>query len=279
MRVITDSTADLPESILEEYKIEVIPLKVHFGEEQFLDWVDLRPENFYDKLQKSDILPKTSQPSPAEFVEKYKGQNSSNTIFSIHISSQLSGTYQSAMMAKDMLPEMDIVVVDTKLASIPHGLVVFEVARAVKEGKSKEDILALIDYLLSNVRLFFMVDTLEYLQKNGRIGKAQALLGGLLKMKPILTLVDGVVTPKDKVRGHQKALNRLIGLCLEEFSSEKPVQVAILHGNVLEEALKVKAMVEETFNNDEIIITNLGAVIGTHVGPGAVGIAMYHKYA
>lgn len=278
MRVITDSTADLPESILEEYKIEMVPLKVHFGEEQLLDWVDLKPDNFYDKLQKSNILPRTSQPSPAEFVEKYKQQDNNDVIFSIHISSQLSGTYQSAMMAKDMLPDMDIVVVDTKLGSVSHGMVVLEVARAVKEGKSKEEILSLIDYLLANIKMFFMVDTLEYLQKNGRIGKAQALLGGLLKMKPILTLVDGTVTPKDKVRGHQKALDRLVGLCLEEYGSDKPVQVAILHGNVLEEALKVKDKVEKTFNNDEIIITVLGAVIGSHIGPGAVGIMMYHKY-
>ncbi len=277
MRVITDSTADLPESILKEYNIEMVPLKVHFGEEQFLDWVDLKPDNFYDKLQKSDILPRTSQPSPADFVEKYKEKDQNEVIFSIHISSQLSGTYQSAMMAKDMLPDMDIVVVDTKLGSIAHGMVVLEVARAVKEGKSKEDIVSLIDYLLGNIKLIFMVATLEYLQKNGRIGKAQALLGGLLKMKPILTLVDGIVTPRDKVRGQQKALDRLISLCLEEYGSDKPVQVAVLHGNVVEEALKVKEMVEKNFNNGEIIITELGAVIGSHIGPGAVGVVMYHK--
>lgn len=276
MIIVTDSTADLPESLIEEYQVHVVPLRVHFGEEVFLDWVELKPGSFYNKLRKSDILPRTSQPSPGDFVEKYREIGENQTIISIHISSQLSGTYQSAMMAKDMLPEMDIHVFDTRLGSISHGVVALEAAKAARGGSTKEEVLALVDHLIGGIKIFFMVDTLEYLQKNGRIGRAQAMLGSLLKVKPILTLVDGIVTPKEKARGRSKALDRLVQICQEEFGTGKPVKVAILHSDALEEALGLEERCSEVFKYKDVLYANLGAVIGTHVGPGAVGIAMYY---
>lgn len=275
MRIVSDSTADLPISIIDEYNVEIVPLRVHFGEEVFLDWVEMKPEKFYDKLTSTDILPRTSQPSPADFVKKYKEIGEGETIISIHISSNLSGTYQSAMMARDMLPEMDIHVFDTKLASMAHGAVVMEAARAAREDKSREEVLHLVKEMIDKVRVYFMVNTFEYLQKNGRIGRAQAMLGSLLKVKPILTLEDGIVTPKEKARGRSKALDRLVKICLDEFGSKNPVKIALIHGNVLEEVLKLKEMVEGVFKFEEAVISDLGAVIGSHTGPGVVGIVMY----
>ena len=275
MRIVSDSTADLPISIIDEYNVEIVPLRVHFGEEVFLDWVEMKPEKFYDKLTSTDILPRTSQPSPADFVKKYKEIGEGETIISIHISSNLSGTYQSAMMARDMLPEMDIHVFDTKLASMAHGAVVMEAARAAREDKSREEVLHLVKEMIDKVKVYFMVNTFEYLQKNGRIGRAQAMLGSLLKVKPILTLEDGIVTPKEKARGRAKALDRLVKICLDEFGSKNPVKIALIHGNVLEEALKLKEMVEGVFKFEEAVISDLGAVIGSHTGPGVVGIVMY----
>lgn len=275
MRIVSDSTADLPISIIDEYNVEIVPLRVHFGEEVFLDWVEMKPEKFYDKLTSTDILPRTSQPSPADFVKKYKEIGEGETIISIHISSNLSGTYQSAMMARDMLPEMDIHVFDTKLASMAHGAVVMEAARAAREDKSREEVLHLVKEMIDKVKVYFMVNTFEYLQKNGRIGRAQAMLGSLLKVKPILTLEDGIVTPKEKARGRSKALDRLVKICLDEFGSKNPVKIALIHGNVLEEALKLKEMVEGVFKFEEAVISDLGAVIGSHTGPGVVGIVMY----
>lgn len=277
MKVVSDSTADLNQSIVDEYQIEIVPLKVHFGEEEFLDWVEMRGEDFYQKLTLSDILPRTSQPSPAEFVKTYEELGPNETIFSIHISSGLSGTYQSAMMAKNMLPDRDIHVINTRLASMAHGGIVFEAARAVKAGRSKEEVLKVINTLKSNLKVYFVVDTLEYLQKNGRIGRAQALLGSLLKVKPILTLKDGIVTPKEKARGRGKAVNRIIEICKEEFTTEKLVNAFVLHSNAPEEALKLQEKVIENFNVEEIAISSIGAVIGTHVGPGTLGVVMYHK--
>ncbi len=275
MKIVSDSTADLPESLIKEYEIEIVPLKVHFVEEVFLDWVELKPEEFYYKLEKADMLPKTSQPSPADFAEKYKELGEDETIISIHISSELSGTYQSAIMAKEMLPYMDIHVFDSKLASMAHGMIVIEAAKAVKAGKTKKEVLQLIDNLINRIKIYFIVDTLEYLQKNGRIGRAQAMLGSLLNIKPILTLEDGIVTPKEKARGRTKALDRLIKICKEEYGTEQQVKVALVHGNVLDEALKLKERAEEVFQFDEAIISELGAVIGSHTGPGTVGIVIY----
>ncbi|RQD77837.1 MAG: DegV family protein [Candidatus Syntrophonatronum acetioxidans] len=275
MRIVSDSTADLPISIIKEYNVEIVPLRVHFGEEVFLDWIEMEPDKFYHKLTGSDILPRTSQPSPADFVKKYKEIGEGETIISIHISSNLSGTYQSAMMAKNMLPEMDIHVFDTKLASMAHGAVVMEAARAARENKSREEVLHLVKEMIDKVRVYFMVNTLEYLQKNGRIGRAQAMLGSLLKVKPILTLEEGIVTPKEKARGRSKALDRLVKICKDEFGSKQPVKIALIHGNVLEEVLRLKEMIEGVFNFEEAVISDLGAVIGSHTGPGVVGIVMY----
>lgn len=273
VKIVTDSTADLPQGLADQLDIAVVPLKVHFGEEEYLDWVELDSECFFDKLTKSNSMPRTSQPSPADFEAVYKrvGEDG-DSIISIHISSHLSGTYQSATIARSMLNGMDIEVVDSKVTSMALGIVVVEAARAAKAGKSKEEIMAQVYDQLTRVTIYFGVDTLEYLQKNGRIGKAAALLGGLLNVKPLLTLSDGVIVPKEKVRGRAKLVERFVELVGSELGQDVKGTAVILHGNALEEAVKLKEKIDAKYIFNEVIISTIGAVIGTHTGPGLLGL-------
>lgn len=276
IRIVTDSTADLPKEMVEELNITVVPLNVHFGEEVFLDWVELSPEDFFTKLPQTDLLPRTSQPSPGDFQKAYQEVGGSgDAIISVHISQVLSGTYQSATMARDLLPDMDITVIDSKVASMALGFIVLEAARAAKAGKSKEEVLEIIDFYMQETRVLFMVDTLEYLQKNGRIGKAQAFLGGLLKMKPILSLKDGGIIPVEKARGSKKALQTIVDLLKGMLPPESKVKGAVVHGNALATAETLAEELKKIYDISEVIITPVGAVIGCHTGPGLVGLLFF----
>lgn len=275
IRVVTDSTADLPQDLVAELDISVVPLKVHFGEEEFLDWIDLDSDSFIAKLQASEVIPRTSQPSPADFEAVYERvANKGDTIISIHLSAQLSGTYQSAVIAQASLPDLEIEVIDSQTGSMALGIVVIEAARAVKAGKTKAEVLAQIKANLNKVKAYFAVDTLEYLQKNGRIGKATALLGGLLNLKPLLTLKDGIIVPKEKVRGKIKAQQRLIEIIGEEFGPEVEGKAVVLHIGELASALKMKEKIAEKYNFSEVLLSAVGSVIGTHVGPGVLAVVV-----
>src|SRR5665647_2815631 len=215
IRLVTDSTADIPKEVCLTLGIEVVPLKVHFGSDTYRDGVSLQAEQFYALLAQSSTLPTTSQPSPIDFLETYKriNEESDVQIISIHISAELSGTFQSAVLAKSLLNEkMDITTIDSRTASYALGGIVVAAAEAAKQGSSKEKILELIHKLIEQSQLYFLVDTLEYMQKGGRIGKAAALLGSLLKIKPILSVEDGIAVSVDKVRGKKAAVNRIIEL-------------------------------------------------------------------
>ncbi|NLZ94063.1 MAG: DegV family protein [Firmicutes bacterium] len=275
IKIVTDSTADLPFDLVEELGITVVPLKVHFGEDEYLDWIDFDSDSFFAKLQSSPIIPRTSQPSPADFESVYNRiTNTGDSIISIHLSSLLSGTYQSAMIAKNTLEDKDITVVDSKTGSMAMGIVVIEAARAAKAGKSKEEILSQVNSSLAKVKVFFAVDTLEYLQRNGRIGKAAALLGGLLNVKPLLSVKDGIIVPKEKIRGKAKAKERLIEIVAEEFGADVKGKAVVLHGNELNEAQELHQKVSQRFAFSEVMLSSIGSVIGTHLGPGVLAIAV-----
>ena len=275
--IVTDSTADIPQTMQEELGLTVVPLKVHFGEETFEDGVDLTPDEFYKKLEEADRIPTTSQPTPHQFETEYRrlaDENPESDIISIHLSSKLSGTYQSAYIASQTLGEdVPVTVIDSKRASYAIGLIVVEVAVLAKQGATKEEVVARIDELLNEVTVFFMVDTLEYLEKNGRIGKASAVLGSLLKIKPILSLTEeGEVYPFEKVRGNKKAVNRILEEFNERFGQDL-VHVGISHAKAPEEAQKLMEKIKAQFNVKESVITNIGPVIGTHVGPGTISVS------
>lgn len=276
VRIVTDSTADIPKSLQEQLNITVVPLKVHFGEETYEDGVNLHAEEFYEKLRNAEEIPTTSQPTPHQFETEYRRiaeESKDCHIISIHLSSKLSGTFQSAYIAAQTIgDEISISVVDSKRASYAFGIFVVEIARLAQSGVTKEHCLKRLDELLHDTSVFFMVDTLEYLEKNGRIGKASAVLGSLLKIKPILSLSDeGEVFPFDKVRGKKKAIAKII----EEFKNrfgENDVHVGISHADVKDEAEQIMERMKENFNVKDTVITDIGPVIGTHVGPGTLAI-------
>ncbi|QOY34427.1 DegV family protein [Anaerobacillus isosaccharinicus] len=277
VKIITDSTADIPSSIVEELDITVVPLKVLFGEETFEDGVDINATQFYEKLASEQVIPTTSQPTPYQFEEVYKevAREEETQIISIHLSAKLSGTYQSAFIAKDMVKDqIDVTVVDSKRASYAIGIIVVEVARLAKSGATKEQCLTRLDELLSTSVIYFMVDTLEFLQKNGRIGKASALFGSLLKIKPILSLnSDGEVFPFDKVRGQKKALAKVYDFFDKDFGTQ-PIHVGISHANAMDVATEIMLEMKSRFNVKSDIITEIGPVIGAHVGPGAIAVTV-----
>jgi len=275
IRIVTDSTADIPEQMREQLNIEIVPLKVIFGEESYLDGVTISPEQFYDKLTSSSMLPTTSQPSPVEFMETYDrilNESPDATIISIHLSSAVSGTYQSAVLGHSLLErDGDIVVYDSKSASFGIGMLVVKAAEMAAAGMSKEQILDEIETMNQDKRLYFLVDSLEYLQKGGRIGKAAALFGSILNIKPILSLDDGEVTAIDKVRGQKKAVQRILDLLAKDFDSD-PVDMTLAWTTHNELALELGEQAKARLQVRGTHHTKIGSVIGTHVGPGTVAI-------
>ena len=270
--LVTDSTAELPEDIIKKYNISVVPLKVFFGQEVFLDGVEIKPEVFFQRQVAGEIS-STSQPSPAEFVDYYRPlAEAGDEIISIHISGELSGTVQSANLARTMLNYPGLEVVDSGLTSVGLGMIVLNAARAVEAGQPKSVVMSMIEEMKRNIEVYFMVDSLEYLQRGGRIGKAQAFLGTLLNVKPILRL-EGLVLPHEKVRGRSRALSRLITIFKEKYGQGSRVQCWVTHGDFMEGAVQVTKELSESFQCTELLTGRLGPVVGTHTGPGIVGIA------
>jgi DegV family protein with EDD domain len=281
VKIVTDSTADIFPEVREQFGIKMIPLKVLFREETYLDAIDLTADNFYDKLKASEVLPTTSQPSPAEFSELYEeilNADPECQIISIHISSVLSGTYQSATIAKSMLDEdkeSRVFVVDGKSASFGTGNQVLLAAEMASKGASVEAILDALQSRQENYAVYFLVDTLEYLQKGGRIGKAASLVGSLLSIKPILSLEpDGRVFSLDKARGQKKAIARTVELAKERFGDAR-VNVVVAYADDKAPALELEAKVVEGLNVQEVQYTTVGAVIGTYTGPGVCAVFIY----
>lgn len=277
VRIVTDSTADLPEALIKELNITVVPLKVLFGDEVYREGIDLTNKEFYEKLAQSDNLPTTSQPSPGEFQETFEeltGQGFS--VVSIHISSHLSGTYQSALVAKKALPHGDIHVINSKNVSMALGLIVLAAARSAKDGKTVAEIFAVVEEVKERLKTYFVVDTLEYLQKGGRIGKASAFLGTMLKIKPILSVEDGLIIPSEKIRGKGKALEHMIENVKVYIEEHGKIHCALVHGNCLDEAVKFHQKLMSELQYCEMIIGEIGAVVGTHVGPGTIALFYYN---
>ncbi len=274
IRIVTDSTADLPADLVARYDITVVPLKIIFSnEEVYRDTVDITLDRFYERLAQSPAF--TSQPSPADFLEVYKPwAEAGDQIISIHISAKLSGTVHSAQAARTLLPEASIDVIDSKAASAPLGMAVLAAARAAQSGRTRDEILTMLEHLLAGTRTFFMVDTLDYLQRGGRIGKAQALLGTLLHIKPLLTLENGTVCPFEKVRGRAKGLERLAAVLAEAAAGQR-LEYAIVHGNTPELFAQLKDKLAARVGFGPRLESRVGGIVGTHTGPGVVGFSFH----
>lgn len=274
--VVTDSTADINPDLAKQLNISVVPLNVHFHDEVYKDGIDLDTAAFFHKLQLASIPPRTSQPSPGDFHKLYKSLFSAGYqgIISIHISKDLSGTWQSACIARDMLPEHDIHIVNSKSASMGLGLIVLNVAEKLAQGATLEETVNYAQHLVGEQRVMFGVDTLEYLHRNGRIGRAAKLIGGLLNVKPVLYIdVDGFVAPLAKLRGKNKFIPYLLQEAenfLDDFSGS--VDVTVVHAQDPQLALELAREVKDRIAVRNVYTSEIGSVIGTHVGPGAIGI-------
>jgi len=274
VKIVTDSTADIPSELAQELGIEVVPLKVRFGTEEFLDGMNLSSEEFYQRLIEGPTLPTTSQPSVGEFAEVYRhlGEGSDG-IMSIHLSSKLSGTFNSAKQASEEAKVgCPIEVFDTLQASMAVGLIVLAVARAANAGAGMEELTALAEDTSSRSEFFVMLDTLEYLKKGGRVGPAMALIGGILNIKPMIILRDGEVNELAKERTRRKGVARLIRTA-HEFGTID--DMAILHSTTPDEADSLASNLSRLLpEGRQPVISRAGSVIGTYSGPGALGIAL-----
>lgn len=277
VRVVTDSACDLPAEVMRRLSITAVPLTVFFGETGYLDGVEITPDEFYSKLQSSSVIPHTSQPTPNDFSHAYKKLSDAEAIVAILLSSKLSGTYQSAVLGAEMARteglKPEITIIDSGLASAVYGIPVMQAAEAASRGADKDEVVSVARDAISRMGVYFVVDTLEYLVKNGRIGRAAGMVGTLLNVKPVLTLDDGLVTPVDKVRGKRKALDRVFELIHERYPTKSPSLFGIVHGNVREEADALAERIRSEFGyTGEIPTYILGGVIGTHVGPGTLAV-------
>lgn len=278
LAIVTDSTCDLPPARIEALGVTMVPLKVLFAEESFLDWVELEPTRFYEKLKAASTLPKTSQPSPADFTAAYTklADAGYEGIVSIHLSAALSGTFQSAAIAAETSP-IPVRVVDTHKVTQAVALVVTAVAEALD---SYADLDALADYaneVSAKTRLFFVLDTLDYLVKGGRAGKAQGLAASLLNIKPVLQVnAEGIIEPFKKVKGRKKALAELAAHVAEDARQHGRLRVFLLHACFPEGAEELRHELEATGADLSIESVGLvGSVVGTYAGPDALGCAYY----
>lgn len=276
--IVVDSTCDLAPEQLAAMGVEMVPLKVLFGDETSLDWVELRPEEFYRKLAASPVLPKTSQPSPAEFAETFRrlAESGCESIVSIHLTAALSGTYQSAQLAAKEA-SVPVHVIDTKRVSQAFGLIVSAAVEARDAGHDGETVAAMTTEVAAKTRLFFVLDTLEYLVKGGRAGKAQGLAASLLNIKPVLEMNgEGIIEPFKKVKGRAKAINELAAQVAKDAATHGPLRVALLHACDPDGVAELRAALEQTGAELDIAATGLvGSVIGTYAGPKAVGVGYY----
>jgi len=281
VKIVTDGTSSLTPEMGLEYGVQVVPLYVMFGEQTYVDGVDLSSAEFYRLLRESPRLPTTSQPTAEDFTKAYTAvwgsmpEGEGNVIVSVHASVKMSATVNSARAAAKQLPEMDIRIIDSQSISMGLGLMAIAAARAAKEGQSADDIVQLIEKLMQELHVVFTVDTLEYLHKGGRIGGASALVGSLLNIKPILVLEGGQVEPLEKQRSRRRAVRRVLELVAEGVGSSECVHAAVLHCDAPDAAQDVIDQVAEQFNCVELFAAETGPTIGTHAGPGTVGVAYY----
>jgi DegV family protein with EDD domain len=273
VRILTDSTCDIPLRQAEALGITIVPLTVFFGDEAFLDGIELDNVAFFNKLQASKLSPRTSQPSPAAFQEAYTRliNEGADAILSVHVSSKLSGTYQSACNARDALPDemkkIPIEMVDSGIVSLGIGMPIMHAAEEAREGLSLAEIKAhLLDHI-ARVKIFFVLDTLEYLKRGGRIGGARALLGNMLSVKPILSFKNGEIVPIEQPRTRSKAYARIAQLIGDPGEVD---EIAVIESD--EEVGQQLVQSLKTVYQGEIPTYKLGAVLGAQAGPGTAGV-------
>lgn len=276
IRIVTDSSCDLSPAAASDYKIDVVPLSIRFGDTEYVDRRDLTPAQFWSKVKESKVLPETAAPSPGLFEETFRNAATQGAtgVVCVTISSGLSATFQAAQLGADAAKDaVDVRVVDSQQVTIALGLLAIAGAEAAAAGKSLDEVEALVKQRASHMQLFAALDTLENLKKGGRIGAAQAMLGSMLSVKPLITVTDGAVAEAGKQRTRARALDRLVELAQENGASTAK-RIAVIHGDapdVHEFIDKFCAGINRS--KDEVLVSDVGSVVGTHTGPRSIGVA------
>ncbi len=276
IKIVTDSMTDLPQKQINQYGIEVLPLTIIFGDQEYRDGIDLSNRAFYEKLKRSEVLPRTSQISPGDFANAFqKYIKEDYEIICITASSKASGTHQSAVIACNDVDAERISVIDTMSLSFGAGLSVLKAVRMAEQGHERQTIVKALEKSAPRVDHLFTVDTVEFLQKGGRINPGKALVANLLNIKPILTLKDGLVDPLDKVRGSKRVMDKMLELAVFRSGNFSDKTVGISHADAPERAEELYSKVKKELKPAEILISEIGCTIGTHTGPGT--LAMFYS--
>lgn len=275
--IVTDSTAYLPKEVRERLDIRMIPLSVIFGEEAYREEIDITTEQFFAKVKQHPTLPTTSQPAVGEFVDLFTTlrEEGYDAVISIHLSSGISGTYQGAVTAGTMVDGLRVLAYDSEISCMAQGFYAMEAAEMARAGRNPEDIIARLDEIKQTLRAYFMVDDLAHLQRGGRLTGAQAFIGGLLQIKPLLRFENKVIVPFEKIRTRKKAVKRIEELFAEDAEKGVPLKAAIIHANQPDEARRWRDELSARYPHIEFLISYFGPVIATHVGEGALGLTWY----
>ncbi len=278
LRIVTDSTCDLPADWYERYGIDVVPINIQFGAETFAEGVDIDRATFYRKIADAGSLPTTSQPSVGQFMEAYRRiAGDGDPILSIHVTGKLSGTTRSAEMAREELAgQAEIYVVDSLCGSAAMGYMCVEARQLAEEGLPAEEIVARLEARRPHINIFLTLDTLEYARMSGRVGTLGAALGSLLNVKPVVALEDGLLEAKERVRTRGKSLDRLLELMADRVGTS-PVKLAVMHAEAIEEAGALLEKAMDMFSADEGFVTDMATSLAVQFGPGTVGLVSYPR--
>ncbi len=274
--IVTDSTAYIPADLIQKYNLTVTPQVLIWGEETFRDGVDIQPDEFYARLKTTKVMPTTSQVTPITMKTTFEGLiEKGYDVLGIFLSAKLSGTIQSAVQAMEMMGSAGekVTYVDSNTTAMAMGFQVLTAARAVADGANLNEAVALAEKAREHTGVYFAVDTLEFLHRGGRIGGAQRFLGTALNMKPVLAVIDGRVEAVERIRTKGKALDRVLELVMEQTKGKTPVRLATLHASAEEEAQTLLDKASREMDAVESILTTVSPVVGTHAGPGTVGLA------
>ncbi|MFC5773081.1 DegV family protein [Ectobacillus antri] len=276
--IVTDSTAYIPKDVLDRLDIHMVPLNVTFGDASYQEETEITDLQFYMKVREQEELPKTSQPAIGLFVELFERlAKEYDAIISIHLSSGISGTYQTATTVGNMIENARVYTYDSEISCAVQGFYVREAAKMAQEGQGPEAIIARLNEMKQTVDAYFVVDDLNHLQRGGRLNSAAAFIGSLLQVKPILYFRDKVIVPFEKIRTRKKALKRIIEIFDEKASKGMPMEAVVIHANCEEEAKRWQAELQALYPHVNVSLSYFGAVIGTHLGEGAIGLGWYVK--
>ena len=276
--VMTDSTSYIPKHIREDKNIHMVPLSVIFGDKVYEEEVTITADEFYELVKKESELPKTSQPSTGFIVDKLTElAKDYDAVISIHLSSGISGTYEGVVAAGEMVEGIEVYPFDSEVSAIILGFYALEAADLAAEGWEPEQIINRLNEMKQNIDAYFMVDDLSHLKRGGRLSGAQAFVGSMLQVKPVLCFKDKKIVPFEKIRTRKKALKRIEELFAEDAKTGKPIVASVIHANREKEAEAIKQELEARYPNVEVLVSYFGPVCGTHLGEGAMGLGWYMK--